>query len=320
MGSNMDTGQHRFKKFLGGEPADRPAFVPLIQGLVARTEGILRQTLTSDPTLWANSLMKATALFDFDAVVAGYDFSLLAEACGCKISWEEDRPVVCGLPEAFNECPEACGSLQHALEATKRVFDTCRKERGCVAALTGPATLASQLFGESWPDRIGDVKAYIVPVLEAYCATRPDALLFMEGPALGREKLSLKHRKIYNTLKNITSYYGIPSGVYLQGYLPDSVQQFSALQMDLYILGPSATNTAASVSELAALASGALGFGLGLPLEDRDTAYQLIEQGGKLHAQPGGGRFFFTSLGPLTREVNLDALHALIGKIKGLAL
>ncbi len=314
----METGRERFKKFLDGEPVDRPAFMPLIQGLVARTEGILRQTLSNDPTLWANSLMKAAALFDFDAVVAGYDFSLLAEACGCEVSWEDDRPVVCGLPDAFNECPETCGSLQHALEATKRVFDTCRKERGCVAALTGPATLAAQLYGDNWLPRIGDVKAHIVPVLEAYCATRPDAIIFTEGSALGQGKLGIKHRKIYNTLKNITSYYGISSGLYLEGYQPDDVQQFSKLQMDIYILGPSASNAAASLPDLVELASEAVGFGLGVPLNDVEKANQIIEQGGKLHAEGSG--FFFTSLGPLTRDVDLDTLHTLIGKIKGLVL
>jgi hypothetical protein len=261
--------------------------------------------------------MKAAALFDFDAVVAGYDFSLLAEACGCKISWEEDRPVVCGLPDAFNESPEACGALRHALEATKRVFTACGKERGCVAALTGPATLAGQLYGEDGTSRIGEVKAQIIPVLEAYCATRPDAILFMEGHRLGREKVSIKHRKIYSTLKNITSYYGIPAGLYLEDFSPEDVQRFSALQMDIYILGPSATHTAVPVPELMALGAEALGFGLGLPLDDAEKAYQLIEEGGKLHARAGGGRFFFTSFGPLTREVNLDLLHALIGKIKG---
>lgn len=315
----METGRDRFKKFLNGEPSDRPAFVPLIQGLVARTEGVLRQSLTHDPTLWANSLMKAAALFDFDAVVAGYDFSLLAEACGCKVSWEDDRPVVCGLPDAFNECPETCGALQHALEATKRVFDTCGKERACVAALTGPATLACQLYGQDGPARVGDVKSHIVPVLEAYCATRPDALFFMEDHCLGQEKLNIKHRKVYNTLKNITSYYGIPSGLYLQGYRPDSVQQFSALQMDIYILGPSVTQTPAPLSEVAALASESLGFGLGLPLDDAEAAYRIVEQGGMFHADNGRKGVFFTSLGPLTRHVNLDTLHALIGKIKGLA-
>jgi hypothetical protein len=314
----MDTGRERFKKFLDGEPIDRPAFVPLIQGLVARTEGILRQSLTNDPTLWANSLMKAAALFDFDAVVAGYDFSLLAEACGCEVSWDDDRPVVCGLPDAFNESPEACGALVHSLEATKRVFDSCRKERGCVAALTGPATLATQLYGDDWPARIGDVKTHIVPVLEAYCATRPDAIIFTEGNALGQGKLSIKHRKIYNTLKNITSYYGISSGLYLEGYPPDGVQQFSALQMDFYILGPSANNTTASLPELLELASEAVGFGIGVPLDDVGKANQIIEQAGKLHAE--GSSFFFTSLGPLTRDVDLDTLHALIGKIKGLVL
>lgn len=316
----MMTGSERFKHFLDGESADRPAFVPLVQGLVARTEGILRQTLTSDPTLWANSLMKAAALFDFDVVVAGYDFSLIAEACGCEISWEEDRPLVCGLPDEFNECPETCGSLLHALEATKRVFDTCRKERGCVASLTGPVTLARQLYGDDGSARIGDVKAHIVPVLEAYCATRPNAVIFMEGRSFGQEKLSIKHRKIYNTIKNITAYYGIPSGLYLEGYSMDSLQQFSALQMDIYTLGPSMNNETPPLSALEELAADSLGFGLSIPLNDIEKANQIIEKGGKLHAENRNNRFFFTSLGPLTRDVDLDMLHAIIGKIKGLVL
>ena len=314
------TGNERFKKFLEGEPVDRPAFVPLVQGLTARTEGILRQTLTSDPTLWANSLMKAAALFDFDAVVAGYDFSLLAEACGCSISWEEDRPVVCGLPEAINECPETCGALVHALEATRRIFDTCRKERGCVAALTGPATLAQQLWGDGGASRIGDVKAHIVPVLEAYCETRPDAVIFMESRSLGNEKLSIKHRKIYNTLKNITAYYGIPAGLYLEKYPMGGIGQLSALQLDMYILGPSENNEMPPLSLLTELSNESLGFGWGLPVDDVEAAGQIIEQGGKLHAENANSRFFFTSFGPLTRDVDLDKLHEVVRKINGLIL
>lgn len=316
----MTTGRERFKTFLDGGVADRPAFVPLVQGLVARTEGLLRQTLTIDPTLWANSLMKATELFDFDAVVAGYDFSLLAEACGCAISWENDRPVVCGLPKALNECPETCGSLQCALEATRRVFDNCRKERGCVAALTGPATLARQLFDDEESTGIANVKAHIVPLLEAYCETRPDAIILMENQPLGEGKLSIKHRKIYNTIKNITSYFGIPAGLYMEKYLPEGVQEYSALQMDFYILGQAENAMAPSISVLEELSSASLGFGWGLPLGDVETAGQMIEQGGKLQATSGSSRFFFTSLGPLTREVDLDVLHAMIGKIKNLAL
>ena len=44
-------GRERFKGFLNGEPLTRPAFVPLIRGLLARVEGMPMETLTSDPTL-----------------------------------------------------------------------------------------------------------------------------------------------------------------------------------------------------------------------------------------------------------------------------
>lgn len=90
--------------------------------------------------------------------------------------------------------------------------------------------------------------------------------------------------------------------------------------MDLYVLGPTVNADAPPFSALEELASESLGFGLGLPLDDVETAAQIIEQGGKLHEKSSNPRFFFTSLGPVTRAIDLDALHTLIGKIKGLAL
>ena len=88
----MITGRELFIKFLNDEPLPRPAFVPMIRGLLSRVEGIPMEKLMNDPTLWANSLVKTYKLFRFDGVVVGLDFTLMAEACGCGIVWEDDRP------------------------------------------------------------------------------------------------------------------------------------------------------------------------------------------------------------------------------------
>ena len=135
--------RERFKGFVNGEPITRPAFVPLIRGLLARVEGMSMETLTSDPTLWANSLMKTARLFGLDGVVVGLDVTLMAEASGCPVAWEEDRPILMPLQGNLNEAPERSGRMQHALEAANRLFETCRSEVACLVALTGPVTLAT---------------------------------------------------------------------------------------------------------------------------------------------------------------------------------
>jgi len=312
----METGREVFTKFLKGEPLSRPPFVPMVQGLAARVGGIPLEVLTSDPTLWANALMKVTELFRFDGVVIGFDFSLMAEACGCNISWENDRPVISAPLEKLCETPEDSGRMKYALEAAKRVFMVCRQQKACVAALTGPVTLASQLFGrEEGPKHIGEVKQHVVKVAEAFCQTRPDMLIFMEGQPLALAEISFAHRKIYNTLKNISAYYNVPAGLYLQGCRPENLSRFQALKMNIYVMGPSLEKRLLPLSELWNMGSGGSGIGLGLPLDDLEKAREIINEGISLYRAKGGRGLFFTGFGPVTRDVNLDTLHQVVKEI-----
>lgn len=310
------SGRERFKGFLNRDPTTRPAFVPMIRGLLSRIEGVPMERLTSDPTLWANSLMKTTQLFGFDGLVAGLDFTLMAEACGCRIAWRKDRPAVMPLPGILNESPEACGRMKHALETARRLFETCRSGYACVAALTGPVTLASQLFGEQQgPDRIAEVKPVMVRGTEAFCANRPDVLIFLEDRPLALGGPTAVHRRMYNTLKNIASHYDVSSALYLQGYRPEDLTGFAALNMDIYILGPADNEAPPPVNALWDLGKGVLGVGIGLPLDDVGKAMEVIDEGRRLCRQGTGQSFFLTSLGPLTRDVDLGKLHSLVDEI-----
>ncbi|MGB6066969.1 MAG: uroporphyrinogen decarboxylase family protein [Desulfomonilaceae bacterium] len=277
----METGRLLFTNFLKGEPLSRPPFVPLVRGLPARVDSMPFEALTSDPTLWANSLLKTSELFGFDAVVAGFHFSFMAEACGCRIVWEQDRPVV--LPSesgTLHEDPELRGYMKNALEVTSRAFQMCRSERACIAAMTGPVTLSSQVFGRNdGPTRVGEVKHLVLRVTEAFCRTRPDVLIFMEGRPLALAELTPAHRRTYQTLKNVLSHYNVRAGLYLQGYRPDNLKALSALKMDLYVLGPSLDGSLPGISELLELGGDALGLGLGLPLNDFERSKKIIEEG-----------------------------------------
>lgn len=305
------TGRKLFDDFLKGNPPARPAFVPMIRGLLSRVEGLPMERLTSDPTLWANSLIKATRLFGFDGVVVGLDSTLLAEASGCHVAWERDRPVVLPLQGPLNETPEQSGRMRHALEAARRLFESHRSEMACMAALTGPYTLARQLFGpDQAPERAKEAKPLLVRAVEAFCATRPDVLLFLEdGP--GWAGPAPEHRRMYNTLNNIASHYGVRTGLYLQGVASEGVTAFAQLKTDIYLLGKRPQDPLPSPHALWELGRESLGVGLGIPLDDLHKAGEVIGEGRRLFRERAGPGFFLTSVGPVTREVDPGAIRSL---------
>jgi hypothetical protein len=287
----------------------------MIRGLLARVEGMSMEALTSDATLWANGLMKTTQLFALDGVVVGLDLTLMAEACGCPVTWEEDRPTLMSLRGDLSEAPEQSGRMRHALEAARRLFETCRSEVACVAALTGPVTLASQLFGpEEGPERTREVKSLLLRVAEGFCTTRPDVLLFLEdAPAWTGPTPA--HRRIYNTLKNVASHYDVYTGLYLQGVDPKNLSDFSGLNTDVYVVGPAENDPLPSPSALWGLGEAALGVGLGVPLDDVGKAREVIGDGQRLYRERAGPGFFLTSIGPVCRDVDLEAFRALAEEI-----
>lgn len=302
----MVSGREIFLKFLSGEPLPRPPYVPLLRGIAAKVGGVPHQELTSDATVWANSLAKTADLLDLDGVVAGFHFSLLAEACGCELNWVNDRPVMGTPPEAPHPTPLEQGRLAETLEATRRIFEVAKSQRGCVAAVNGPLTLAGQLFAaDQAKEGLKALKQTLVEVYEEFCKIRPDVLLFMEsGPlvteatgATGEVRPALK--RLYFTLKKIASYYDIATALYIQDYDPDQVQDLAALKMDVYILGPDQDGQPPRPEVQWSLAEDALGIGLGLPPDDPEYCQKVLAEGGRFFSQHPERKFFFTSLGPV---------------------
>ncbi len=312
----MESGRDLFDLFLKRKPLPRPAFVPLVRGLMARVTGATVESITADPAAWANSLVKTADLFDLDAIVAGFHFSVMAEACGCPVQWRDDRPVILSPNGNLCDTPETSGRMKHAIEAAGRIFQVARPRRACVAAITGPLTLARHLFGEGNElNNLRRAKDLLVRVVESFCATSPDALIFMEGH-WHTDDLDPKIKRAYGTLKNITSHYQVASGIYVQEYQDHSLRPLSQLGMDIYILGPAAEGGFPPVDDLWALGADALGVGLGLPFHDQDTARKVMEAGLDYYRGRSGVGFFFTSFGPLTRHVEPEVLHDFVSRIR----
>lgn len=314
----MQSGRELFNSFLNNEPLSRPVFIPFIGDLLSRIEDESMETLTQDPSLWANSLVKATQLFGFDGIATGFESNTAAAACGCDVFWENDKPVLLPLKGEFSEEPQKSPSMKLALEVTKRSFSVCRQNKACLSVLTGPYTLLAQLNLENEAVDTNKIKQLMVQITEACCETKPDALIFMEGASLSLARIETSHRRFYNTLKNIASYYDIPTGLYIEDYQPETVSELSKINMDMYILGSSLNKDLPLTSELWRLGEGTKGIGIGLPMDDIEKSKELIGKGLELYrANPEHG-LFFTSSGAAGRDINLDDIHALVSEISNL--
>lgn len=315
----MAGGRELFEKFLSGEPLPRAVYVPLLRGITARVGGVPYRKLTSDATLWANSLAKTAELFDLDGVVAGFHFSLLAEACGCELQWSGDRPVVGPPPDVPHPMPLEQGRLPDALEAARRMFEISRSRRGCVAAVNGPLTLAATLFPEADAEEgFAEIKETLTAVYEAFCKIRPDVLLLMESGPLVKGEMGPKLKRLYFTLKKIAAYYDVASALYIQDYRPEQMESVAGLKMDVYILGPDRSGGAPEREAQWRLAEDAMGIGLGLPPEKTAESRAILDWGRRMFQEQTDRNFFFTSLGPVGREHDPRFQLELVKQIHGI--
>jgi hypothetical protein len=306
----MTGGKEHFLASLEGRRSLRPAFIPLLSGLVATVSDTPYHEMVSDPTVWSNGLMKTADLFDVDGVVVGCDFKLLAEAYGSKIDWQTKPPRLTAIPDLIEAPPATGGKMEHVIESARRVNQMCRDTKASIAALTGPLTLASQLFGrQADSSRLREVKDLLVKEVEAFCDTRPDAILLMEGRALANCRIGLAQRRIFKTIKNIAGYFNIPLGLYLQGYdVGGPSSELASLEMDFYIFGAGAQNTLPPLSMLLALTETGSCFGLGLPLDNIEGVGKAIKEVYEACAKRNLYNFFTTSIGFLDAGVAIDQL------------
>ena len=83
-------------------------------------------------------------------------------------------------------------------------------------------------------------------------------------------------------------------------------------------MGPSLDNSMPDLSDLWKLSDEAIG--VGLPLNDLERAKAIIKQGVDYHRTKGGPRFFFTSHGPVSHDVDFPTLHQIIKEIRQVCL
>lgn len=301
--------------FLEHDTSGRAAFVPAMEPLAARVGGMDYQTMTRDPAHWSSSLAKAGQLLGADALVLGFDTTLIAEACGVHVQWEGDRPILTDLDEPSASGARINGRLGVAVEALNRLCQTVRTDFGCVAAMTGPFTLATQLFQDAAAERVAELKKITVEIAEALCSTRPDLLLFREGAAMGAGPVSMQQRRAFNTLCNVARYFDVPTGIYIEGYVHDILETIDKLKLDFYFLGETVDGTPPQPGRLIDLAQRVNGIGVALPFSNKTEAIRYAEQ---CTAALTGSNYLFTSLGELSQDTDLETVRSIVTRLKAL--
>jgi len=146
----------RVQNALNLDPVDRVPVFPLLGAYGARLTRVALKTLFSSAEAYLAGQQALQAEFGFDLVLAPFDFSAFAEACGGEVAWHEEqvpntsRPPFRRPDEALRHPlpdPRHTGRLPVFLEATRRLAESYRERVPIVAAVPGPCIFPALLFG-----------------------------------------------------------------------------------------------------------------------------------------------------------------------------
>ncbi len=299
--------------FLHNKPCTHSVFAPAMEPLAARVGGISYQSMTSDPAQWSSNLAKAGQLLQTDALILGFDDTLLAEACGANVQWQDDRPVIADAGVLSSVTEAINGRLETAVEALGRLIQTSHNDFCCIAAMTGPVTLAALL--DIADGKANELKQITVEIAQALCHKRPDLLLFREGPAISEKDIGLSQRKAFNTLCNVAKYFNIPTAVYVEGYTLKTLASINKLRVDFYFFGETKEGTIPDPGLFSELTQSVKGIGIALPFADVTEALEHVEHCRKTLT---GKNILFTTPGDLAGDTDLDMARAITSGLKSL--
>ena len=265
-----------FERFLTGLGGP-PPFLPFAETIAERVGGATAAAMEADPAVWAASVGR-TARF----------VGASAAAFGARA---------------------AAADAERLAQAVEVAVQTEGAALGVVAMIEGPVGLAAADGGGA----SADLKAECVARLETLCRRRPDLVLFCEGQALAAADIGAAHLKLYSAMRNIAAYYNVSLGVALSGYEENSFPAMEKLKLSCVVMGKSLSGAPPSV-DLLAQAQERVG-AVGAPIDFSQTAALCLERLARLSEALSGSAYCVTSLGDIPKDLDLEALRAVSGRI-----
>lgn len=310
----MSEARNPFTALLAGTPAQRLPWVPVAEPIAARMTGTDPAAMTADAGSWTAGLLQSAELLQADAVIAGFHWTLTAQACGATIDGDVPGPAAATPPESVVADPLAAPRQAALIDVLARLRTGARGRYAIVAALVGPCTLGAQLAPAApAEERLKRIKAGHTAIVEAVLKTRPDLMLFLEHgwsrwPEAGRGL-----PRAYATLRNLCNHYAVPVGIYAEKWRAADLGDLAALAPAVLVLG---RGDGDPVAALGALPSN-LVIGVPVPILDDATRPAALAALGVARAHGRG--VFASTAGPLAADADLGALRTAVGALRAAA-
>ncbi len=228
--TNM-TSRERVEKLLAGEPIDRVPFEPAIYEHKAFLIGKTPSEVARSESLLYEALMKEYEMYRADFLVVGLDvYNVEAEALGSSVLYFEgtdvpavEAPLLENLKEVKNlpfPDPEKTGRMPLFLSVAEKIGRELGEEVVVRGAVSGPFSLAAELFGMenlliasfSEPNSVDELLTLATDVILAYAESflkrRVGVVLFdsrsappLISPEIYQQLVLPHHKKIMHYLK-----------------------------------------------------------------------------------------------------------------------
>jgi len=264
-----------------------PPFIPFGELLAQRVGNVDGATMRQDAQSWCMAVTNTARLLGAGVIAVGFDPELGMDAAKASA----DQPATHAPFGTFLDAVERLGQTERGWAAT-------------LAAVTGPVALAGALGA----DDPGAIKTEATALVEAVCQKRPDLLVLLEGGSLGQADIDNSHRKIFNAIRNVASYFDVPLALYLEDYRAETIAGLERLRVPIIILGPDANGQMPSPDLAAACAENADSVAVPLDFANPDAA---MEQARDYAAALKGHSFAFTSCRSIPSDADLAEVRRL---------
>ncbi|BBE33243.1 hypothetical protein [Sphingosinicella microcystinivorans] len=182
------------------------------------------------------------------------------------------------------------------VEAVRRL--AAEGGRPVVPILPGPVTLAATSDADA-------AKEVLTGIVEGIGEARPALLLFDESTVPASELAGMGARKLFNTLRNVTSYFDVPLGIIMA--IPDEDAADAAVRLKPEAVIAAGTADAALLDRIAAEGPVA-----GIALAANDTA-----AASNAAALAATRPLIITTLGGGPDPLPVETMHAFMGAFSG---
>lgn len=203
-----------------------PLFAPLLYGVAAQIEAMPPAEVTADPTRLGKCLTELRRAVGTASFVVAAPTAMEAEALGANVDRESWPPKVVapaapGIVDQteFDALWSQSDALSASLEACKRLSSTQAGEPVLLAALTGPASLLAELFGNGVPaDVAWEFASRALSALSRQFAQSGASALLLCERVLPADVAQWS--AALGTISNIARFHRIPALLAFDGVVP----------------------------------------------------------------------------------------------------